>query len=186
MKACENEKQDVMNRFYGIESNKHKPMIVDDTVIDCVMQRYSDKGYIVVTINRTDMSQDTVENKVKEIIKLLKTTGYYYLPVYSNYEEVENEDGDYEPSFVIFNHNYYTDILTEDFENLNELGRTIASDYHLDYFKSKRPDQPAVYFDKEGNLVNAPEDEATFECVNPFPCTLIERRRRGRAEIMLF
>jgi len=186
LKVCDNDKQDVMNRFYGIKSNRHKPMIVDRDIIDCVMQRYGDKGHIIFTINRTDMPQVADDNTVREVIKLLKSTGYYYLPFYEGYEDVENEVGDYVPSFVVFNRNYYTDILTQDFENLIELGKNIATDYNLDSFLCKRPDQPPVYLDREGNTINALEGEICIECVNPIHCTLVERMRRGSCEIVLY
>ena len=160
LRRATNESEDVMRRFYGINTNHYKPIMVEHITIDRIMNKHGNDGYIIVSATRNDVDPEINDKNTQELINLLKSSGYSYLPTYGGYHNVKTgEDSDYEPSFVIFNHNSNDDYKYGNFEDLENFGKFITAKYEQDCFLCKRPDMPPVYLDKDGHKINARESE---------------------------
>lgn len=218
------ESSNVMKRFYGIKSNGHKPIMIEHITLDRIVKKHGSNGYIIVSGNRSDKSQEINDLSTQSLCKQIKTSGYSFLPVLG-YRGVNGVEDDYEPSFIVFNYN--TNGESQNFDTLYQLGLKWCADYDQESITVKSPDAPPMHINREGEKINDTEsydywkndarrkyftsmipkdktqsdkpsrrftldigyngdDGLVHEClfVNPSPCTLNERMRRGN-EIIL-
>lgn len=147
--------EDVMNRFYGISSNHHKPVRIDEITLDRVLKKHGDNGMINISANRSDKPQEENDKQTKELINDLKQSGYSYLPTYGGYRGTDGIEDDYEPSFVVFN--YDSKGNPKDFEELKKFALYLCGKYNQDSVLIKAPEEAPVYLNKDGKKVNSDE-----------------------------
>ena len=83
--------EDVMQRYYGIDTNNCSPIRIPMWALARLLNRYSYNGvYLIIADEENDKS-------VKQTISTLKRSGYLYLPLYRLAE------GKYLPYFLVFN-----------------------------------------------------------------------------------
>ena len=154
-----NESDDVMKKYYGINTNHYKPIMVEHITIDRIMHKHGNNGFIIISANKSDLPPEINEENTKEMIKLIKISGYSYLPTYGGYHNTEtSEDGDYEPSFIIFNYNEQNNYdNSSDFKELEDFGKFLCKKFDQDCFLCKRPDMPPMYLDRNGNKISVRE-----------------------------
>lgn len=150
-------KEDVMKRFYGISSNHHKPVKINEVTLDRVLQKHGDNGMINISANRSDQPKEVNDEKTRELISDLKQSGYSYLPTYGGYRGKDGIEDDYEPSFVVFNYN--TSGEPTDFEELRQFGIYLCGKYNQDSVLIKAPDKAPIYCNSEGEKVNDRESK---------------------------
>lgn len=154
-----NESDDVMKKYYGINTNHYKPIMVEHITIDRIMHHHGDNGFISISASKSDLPPEVNEKNTREMIRIIKASGYSYLPTYGGYHNIQTgEDSDYEPSFLIFNYNeksQYDD--SSGFQELEDFGKFLCGKYDQDCFLCKRPDMPAIYLDRNGNKVSVKE-----------------------------
>lgn len=149
--------EDVMNRFYGINSNHYKPVKINEVTLDRVLKKHGDNGMINISANRSDEPQEVNDKNTKELISDLKQSGYSFLPTYGGYRGTDGVEDDYEPSFVVFNYN--TDGNTRDFNELRQFALELCGKYNQDSVLIKAPDEAPIWVDKNGNKVNSRESK---------------------------
>ena len=151
--VAENEKARVMSRYYGIESNPYKPILVEKVTLDRIIKKHGDNGYVIISANRSDMEEERNDSATKSLIMDITQSGYSYLPVYGGYRNTSNgvEDS-YEPSFIVFN--YDVDGEERDFKDLYEFALSMCDKYEQHSVLIKAPDLPPVWKDKDGNTVS--------------------------------
>lgn len=147
----DNEK--VMNRYYGITTNPYRPILIEKVTLDRILNKHGDNGYVIVSANRSDLSQDRNDEKTRQLINDINQSGYSYLPVYGGYRNTENgvEDS-YEPSFIIFN--YTTNGQKLNFTNLEKFAIAICEKYDQHSVLIKSPSLPPVWKNKSGVVVS--------------------------------
>jgi hypothetical protein len=160
-KKASNMNEDVMNRFYGIKSNRNKPVRIDEVTLDRVLKKHGNNGMINISANRSDEPQDVNDKNTKELIRDLKRSGYSYLPTYGGYRGADGEEGDYEPSFVVFN--YDVNGNAGDFDELRQFALTLCGKYNQDCVLIKAPGEAPIYVDSEGNKINSRESSNTWK-----------------------
>lgn len=94
--------QNVMRIYYDIESNSHKPLMLEKLNTSKIYQRHGMRGFVILSANRSDESEETNISNTKELLQNIKQCGYRYLPVYGGYRGTDGVEDDYEPSFVVF------------------------------------------------------------------------------------
>lgn len=157
-------KENVMEHYYGISSNGHKPMQVEGTTIDRIIERYGKDGYVVVSARRGDESEEWNTSHTQVLYTDIKRSGYSFLPMYGGYCGTDGEEEGFEPRFIVFNHNRKGRIL--DSTRFYQLARGWGNRLHTQ--------DPATVKSLNGALM-----------LNPPPCTLNERMRRGNEIFLL-
>lgn len=152
---AKNLNEDVMNRFYGILSNKHKPVKINEVTLDRVLQKHGDNGMINISANRSDQPQEVNDANTRELINDLKKSGYSYLPTYGGYRGLDGVEDDYEPSFIVFNYNENGE--ETDFEDLRKFGLYLCGKYNQDSVLIKAPNKAPIYCDRNGQKTNSRE-----------------------------
>lgn len=221
---AKNINEDVMYKFYNIDSNHLKPILVERITIDRIIKKHGQNGYIIISANRSNEDEERNVSKTKELYRQIYKSGFSFLPVYGGYRGTDGVEDDYEPSFIVFNYNKKGDAM--DFNDLYKLGLKWCEEYGQNAFTVKAPGESPKHIDRNGNKINdyesldywkndpnqafftsltskektdpkkpsrrftldiGYEDQKVSESyyINPAPCTLIERMRRGN-EIFLF
>lgn len=153
--------EDVMNRFYGIKSNKNKPVRIDEISLERIKTKHGQNGLICISANRSDMPKERNDVKTRELINDLKISGYRYLPTYGGYRSQNGIEDDYEPSFIVFN--YTTDGKSHNFNELYKFALQLCDKYEQDSVLIKSPDNNPIWVDKDGNKVNTRESDNFFK-----------------------
>ncbi len=153
--------EDVMKRFYGIDSNHNKPVRIDEVTLDRVLKKHGDNGMINISANRSDASQEENDAQTKLLIDDLKKSGYSYLPTYGGYRGTDGVEDDYEPSFVVFN--YGTDGQPRDFEELERFAIELCKKYNQDSVLIKAPGKAPIYVNGGGSKVNSRESDKSWK-----------------------
>ena len=133
-----------------------------------LISRHSKDGYIVISpcrgaddfkdiINPNQSSNEqlaAINNKrIKEIIAIIKNSGYSYTPVYGGFIEnlgTDKETNVYERSFVIYNHDKNGNV--GDFKQLYGLGIQLAKKFNQDSFLCQAPNENPKYITQNGNV----------------------------------
>ena len=133
-----------------------------------LISRHSKDGYIVISpcrgaddfkdiINPNQSSTEqlaAINNKrIKEIIAIIKNSGYSYTPVYGGFIEnlgTDKETNVYERSFVIYNHDKNGNV--GDFKQLYGLGIQLAKKFNQDSFLCQAPNENPKYITQNGNV----------------------------------
>ncbi len=173
--------EDVMSRFYGIEHNNDKPVLIGKAMLDRLLKKYGACGMMSISAYRKELGQEANDANARNLIGDIKHSGFSYLPVYCSSSDTEDN---YEPSFIVFN--YGADGRPGDLDKLKCYGMKWCGDYDLDGFIVMAPNEPPTRIDRNGCLVDYSDDEETTGCyVNPMPMHLSERMQR-RGEIMIW
>ena len=192
---CTNENEDVMKRFYGIQANGCKPHIIERMAFDCIIAKYGDNGYAILSASRDDKTDQENEDVTRQLLTDIRAEHWSFLPVYSRFGNIETgeEDG-YNPSFIVFNQSKQGD--ARDYKDLFDFAKRMCGKYNQDGVMVKEPDRSSIYIDRDGEPCDNTENVKVWNngisfwkniYVNPIPCTLGERIHRcGMGEVMLF
>ncbi len=145
--------EDVMSRYYGINTNKNKPVLLEKITLNRVLEKHGSNGMINISANRSDLPQDVNDKNIQELIKDIKDSGFSYLPTYGGCRGNDGAVNDYEPSFVVFN--YGIDGQPRDFQKLFGYALTWCGKYNQNSVLIKAPNKNPIWVDKEGNKVNS-------------------------------
>lgn len=160
-KKAVTEKEDVMKRFYGIMSNKNKPVQIDEVTLDRVINKHGQNGLINISANRSDEPQEVNDKNTRELISDLQKSGYSYLPTYGGYRGKNGIEDDYEPSFVVFN--YTENGEQRDFDELKQFGIELCKKYNQDSVLIKAPQESPIYMNGDGIKVNRKESDKVWK-----------------------
>lgn len=181
-KRAENLNEDVMNRFYGICSNRNRPVRIDETTLDRIINKHGDNGLVCVSAWRSDMSKERNEEKTKMIIADLNRFGYSYLPTYGGYKGTDGVTDEYEPSFYVFNH--LPDGKTGDFGELRAFAIEMCNKYEQNSVLIKAPGQPPIYVNGNGDKVNKRESNKVIKNdPNQFAFTSLKSKEEVDKEV---
>lgn len=154
--------EDVMSRFYGIDTNRSRPVRIDEVTLDRVLKKHGDNGMINIRANNSKKSQEYNDEQTKNLIRDLKQSGYSYLPTYGSYRSPDTGvEDDYEPSFVVFNYDTKGNPL--DFEKLRQFGIYLCGKYDQDSVLIKAPGENPIYVDRNGNKYNSTESNKVWK-----------------------
>lgn len=157
-----NEKEDVMKRFFTIDSNGCKPMLVEKITLDRIIEKHGNNGLINISAWRSNISQEENEVNTRNLIRDLQNSGYCYLPGYGGYRDPEmGEESDFEPSFNVFNYN--TKGEPQDFEKLKNFGIELAGKYNQSSVLVKAPNEVPVWLNSKGERVSKNETDRVFK-----------------------
>ena len=171
--------EDVMRRYYEIKQNKNKPVLVEGTTIDRVINKYGNNGMAIVSAYKSDMNDEYNDEKTKELISALRKSGFLYLPIYGK----DGMKDVYEPSFIVFNCKRGGE--QGDFNAFRKLALDVFDKYEQNSMWLKEPDKTPMK--DTDSIVGRWSCSIQFnECyVNPMPCQMAERLMRGFGEIMI-
>ncbi|HBC21563.1 MAG TPA: hypothetical protein DC009_05685 [Porphyromonadaceae bacterium] len=147
--------EDVMSRFYGITTNRNRPVRIDEAAFDRVLNSNGDNGMVYISANRSGVPQEVNDEQTRSLITDLKRSGYFYLPTYGVCRGANGEEDDYEPSFIVFNHDRTGNPL--DFEKLRQFALSLCAKYNQGSVLIKEPNKSTVCVDKDGYEINTRE-----------------------------
>ena len=174
--------EDVMRRYYEIKQNKNKPVLVEGTTIDRIINKYGNNGMAIVSAYKSDMDDEYNDEKTKELISALRKSGFLYLPIYDGYKGADGVEV-YEPSFIVFNCKRGGE--QGDFNAFRKLALDVFDKYEQNSMLLKEPDKTPMK-DTDSIVGRWPCSIQFNECyVNPMPCQMAERLMRGFGEIMI-
>lgn len=126
---------------------------MNETSAKSVFERYSANGFIIVSPCESCEDNELNIERIREMISLLKSLKYAYMPVYALMETAK-EDYMYEKSFVIFNciHHFNKNDEVGDLQRLFELGVELAEKYNQTTFMFQEPNGKPKCFKKDGTL----------------------------------
>ena len=158
-------------------TNRSRKVSINEVNAKSMLDRHGEDGFIVISPCRgyfdfgLNPSDKTAKEKlahinkerVKDIIKRIKNSGYSYTPVYGGFIEnqgTENEEAVYERSFVIYNRDKRGSKL--DMSNLFSFGLGLANIYNQDSFLVKAPNDTPKYYTKNGEVIMEYNGKTTF------------------------
>ena len=164
-KQCDNINENVMDIYYNIKSNNHKPLVIEKITLDRVINKHGKNGLIILSANRFNKSEEENIKNNQELINFIKQNNYSFLPTYGGYRNSETgEIGDYEPSYIVFN--YDLNGNSRDFNELKEFGMKMCRQFEQDCITIKEPNKAAYWIDANGNKVNANETDKVYKNSN--------------------
>ena len=124
---------------------------------------YSDFG-INPSENGAEERLAAINNqRIREIIGLIKNSGYSYTPVYGGFIEnkgTDNEQNVYERSFVIYNHDRNGNV--GNMSKLIEFGLQLTKKYNQDSILVKSPGEKPKYITQNGEIDIEFDGKTTF------------------------
>lgn len=146
----------VMSRFYGLSSNRCRPMLIERITLDRIIKKHGENGLINVSACRSDNTPEENEVLTRSLIKDLQDSPYRYLPGYGGYRDPElGEYGDFEASFNVFN--YDRDGKPQNWEDLRDFGVELCKKYNQSSVLVKAPGEPPMWINGEGQRVSKDE-----------------------------
>lgn len=153
---CTNVNEDVMSIYYGITTNKCKPILMESMSINRLLTKHGDNGYVIISANRNENTDEENIQKTNELKYQITLSGRSYLPVYGGYRnEKTGEEAQYEPSFVVFNYNTDGDKMS--IKELVNMAKQWCAEYQQDCAYVKLPGKDLVYMNAAGKIVNKRE-----------------------------
>lgn len=143
----------VMLIYYGIESNKHRPVVLEKMNTSKIYQRHRAHGLVILSANRSAESEETNITNTKELLQNIKREGYRYLPVYGGYRGTDGVEDDYEPSFIVFPYDIRKNSFVE-FDDLYDFALEMRSKYNQDSVFIMKPGEAPNHVDRHGKIVN--------------------------------
>lgn len=148
-------------------TNNAKKISINELNAKSLLDKHGKYGFIVISpcrgyadfnINPEDKNAKeqlaAINNqRIKDIISIIKRSGYSYTPVYGGFIEnkgTDNEQNVYERSFVIYNHDKQGNVLN--MEDLYNFGIELSKKYNQDSFLIKSPDEKPKYITKDGTI----------------------------------
>lgn len=156
-----------LNECYGENtSNKADLVSLNEVNARSLIDRHSKEGYVIVSpcrggddfgLDVNDKHQKEKLNqinreRIKELIDLIKSSGYSYTPVYGGFIEnkgTEHEENVYERSFIIYNH--YKDGTVGAF---NDLSQEYFTDLHKNTQKTMKDGSSPTRFSFLESYIN--------------------------------
>lgn len=157
-----------LNEYYSEQtSNKADLVSLNEVNARSLIDRHSKDGYVIVSPCRggDDFNLDTNNpqqkerlnqinrKRIKELIDIIKSSGYSYTPVYGGFIEnkgTDSEENVYERSFVIYNR--YKDGSVGNFDDLRKFAIELANKYNQDSVLVKSPEGNPEYIKKDGSV----------------------------------
>jgi len=188
LELCSDPREDVMSKYYGITSNKCKPIrAAGEIPLWQIVQRHGTNGFVLISALRPECDDESNSENTKALLRQIKQSGYRFLPIYAKRSsQNDSENIDYQPLFFVFN--YDREHNFPEFSSLYKYALKWCRDYAQDCVLIKAPWQQPVCVNSSGEEVkddneNRGEqdtDDCHFEYyVNPIPQNLKERMRRG-------
>lgn len=143
--------EDVMKRFWNID-NQCAPVLVEGITIDRLMKKHGDNGFVIISANRSDESDERNTKATQELIRDLKNSGFAYLPSYGGYHGTDDVVDSFEPNFTVFN--YDTKGNPTDFEDLYRFALDMCGKYGQDSVYINAPGKAPEYHNAQGEKVN--------------------------------
>ena len=146
--------ENVMKRFYGIDCNMYRPVLLKEVTLDRILKKHGANGFVCISANRSDYPQEVNDKNTQRLISDIKQSGFSYLPTYGGYRN--NDTGvmdDFEPSFLVFNYNENGD--GGNFEILRSFALQMCGKYEQHSVMIKYPNAAPTWEDKDGNRVSA-------------------------------
>lgn len=130
---------------------------------DLIKGKHAEKGYCIVSACRGDKTHAENNARTKDLARTIKDAGYSYMPVYGGY--IEDDSGEVlEASFVIFNYDNRGN--SGDFEDLKSFAIEMCGKYNQDSVLVCEPGSVPTYYDRNGNIVSAPEHSSNNVKIN--------------------
>lgn len=148
--------------------NNAKLVSINENDIKRMIASHSDSGYIVISpcrggddfginpkASQAEANQLAQINKerVREIIKDIKASGFSYTPTYGGFIENKGTDKEttvYERSFIVYNKD--REGKTGDFRELYEFGLEMCKKYNQDSFLIQAPGEKPKYITQDGTV----------------------------------
>lgn len=147
---------DYLKEYYNVDNGMPLQRL-DELTLNRVLKKHGADGYIVVSANRADEEPQVNNKNTKELASFLCQSNYSFAPVYGGYHGTDDMVDEFEPSFIIFNHDKKGNLL--DFTDLKLLAIKLCEKYRQDSVLIKEPDKAPYYINKEGDIVgNAVND----------------------------
>lgn len=157
-----NPDEQVIARYYKLEYNTFKPMLVEKITINRIITKHGDNGVIYISANVTGNDKETNDTNTRKLLKDLMDSPYRFLPVYGGYrDDSRGEYDDFEPSFLVFNYN--REGVPQDFEKLKEFGIELCGKYDQSSVLIKAPGKVPVWLDRNGNKISKDETTHVFK-----------------------
>lgn len=161
-----------LHEYRSQTCNRSNVVSMNDEHAIELFKQYSEYGYILI---------GTDTEHISEMINILKQGNYSYMPVYARfikYTDLFRQVFDYERAIIIFNYHHGYNIHqagnAETLKGLFELGKSLTTQFHQEFFLYQDPEKPLRCLDKEGNLCTlyglwGNRDSQNFnEFTNPF------------------
>lgn len=144
----------IMETYYGIESNSHKPVLLEKMNTSALYKRHGKNGFIIVSANRSDEDKEVNEDRTRNLISDIQKEHFRYIPVYGGYRGKDGVEDDYESSFLVFP---FDSVKKEklDFLKLKNFAIKVCGKYNQDSVFVMEPDKAPNYLDRNGNVVNS-------------------------------
>ena len=142
-----------LSEIKGITSNEKPLQLLTEISIERLLGKHSHTGYIIITSNRNENTPKENSERYKELLQLIKDSGFTFIPVYGGFIEnkgEENEKQVYEKSFIVLNFDRSGQELN--YRDLYDKGMEWANKFNQDSFLSKAPNSPAKYITKSGDV----------------------------------
>lgn len=157
-------------------TNNARKVSINEINAKSMLDRHGEAGFIVISpcrgyadfgLENTPANKEKLAHinreRVKDIIGIIKKSGYSYTPVYGGFIEnkgTDQEEQVYERSFVIYNHDRNGDI--RDMSKLYDFGLYLAKKYNQDSFLVKAPGEPPKYITQNGDVDMEFSGKTTF------------------------
>jgi len=168
-KKCTNQHEDVMYRLWNI-MRQCAPVLVEAETMNYLIQKHGADGFVILSPNDT-CTEEYTDTATRELIHVLKESGFRYLPFYKNVKKSQNEVMTYVPRFFVFNQDTKGSAL--EFDELYNFSAMICMKYGYNVEHSIRKEQVQEYSFEEENVF-----------VNPYPSSFTARRMR-KGEIII-
>lgn len=160
--VAEEVRNDVLKRYYGIDSNHCRPLVMEKINLNRIITKHGDNGVINLSACRSNLPQEVNDEQTQELLHDIQSAGYAYLPTYGGYRDTsKGEEADYEPSFIVFNYN--TKGEPQQWEKLKQFGIEMCRKYDQSSVLVKAPGENPVYLDGNGRKINSSETDKVFK-----------------------
>lgn len=136
------------------ETYNNAPLVgINEPNVKSLFDRYSANGFIIVSPCGCYEDNGLNIEKIREMVSLLKSLKYTYMPVYA-LVEIDKDTYMYEKSFVVFNciHHFNKNDEVGDLKRLFELGVELAEKYNQTGFIFQEPGGNPKCFKKDGTV----------------------------------
>ena len=161
MKQAKTPQEDVMRKYYNIESNGNAPVQINEVTLNRIIQKHGNNGLIAISANRSNMDDRYNIEQTKKLITDIKNSGFSYLPTYGGYRGTDGVEDSYESSFVVFN--YDINGNPKEFSMLYKFAIEMCKKYNQDSVLIKEPNKAPIYVDCNGNKANKTESNKVFK-----------------------
>lgn len=162
LNPARNLNEDVMKRFYNIESNHCRPMMVERITINRIIQKHGDNGLINISACRSNNTPEENEENTRNLIQDLRRSPFTFLPGYGGYHDRSgDEQASFEASFNVFNYDKNGKPLN--WEDLYNFAIELCGKYDQYSVLVKAPGKDPIYVDRNGEKANDRESGEVFK-----------------------